>query len=96
MLYLIVLLSLMMSKSKVCLSRPLSHYSIDCYSLPLPSLSLSPCPPPHRSVEWLAVKVEYFEDNSRGCLADPELAAEVSVLFVCVRASSLSSLSISL
>lgn len=78
-MYLIVLPSLMTPKSKVFLSRPLSHYSIDCYSLPLPSLSvsLSPPPPPHRSVEWLAVKVEYFEDNSRGCLADPELAAEV-------------------
>lgn len=25
----------------------------------------------------MAVKVEYFEDNSRGCLGDPELAAEV-------------------
>lgn len=87
MLYLVALPPLMTFNSQVFSSRPLSHYSIDCYSLPLPSLSVSLSPPPHHhhhSVEWLAVKVEYFEDNGRGCLADPELAAEVSAAGVCV------------
>lgn len=34
----------------------------------------------------MAVKVECFEDNSRGSVADPELAAEVRAIrfFLCV------------
>ena len=43
----------------------------------------------------MAVKVEYFEDNSRGCLGDPELAAEVrkGICGLCFRAVCVSFLS---
>lgn len=64
---------------------PLSHYSIDCYSLPPPISLCLLLNPPFPSLPplspllfcWMAVKVEYFEDNSQSCLGNTELAAKV-------------------